>query len=88
MLPTTPHRAEEAIAAAHTVKAKAGRLFFSVAQQKKGLGVLLSAELGSGVGDADVQLSRALHDLLALARGDIVRDLCGVLPARNEKKKK
>lgn len=48
----------------------------------RGLSVLLSAELGAGVGDADVELSRPLHDLLALARGHVVGDLCRVLPAR------
>lgn len=44
------------------------------------LGVLLSAELGTSVGYADVQLSRALHDILALPRGHIVGDLRGVFP--------
>ena len=46
-----------------------------------GLSVFLSAELGASVGDADVELPRALHDLLALARGHVVGDLRGVLPA-------
>lgn len=45
------------------------------------LSVLLGGELGAGVGDADVELSRALHDLLALARGHVVGDFCRVLPA-------
>lgn len=50
-------------------------------QAPQSLSVFLSGELGASVGDADVQLSGALYDVLALARGHVVGDLCRVFPA-------
>lgn len=49
------------------------------------LSVLLSGELGASVGDANVQLSCALYDVLTLARGHVVGDLCRVFPAFGSK---
>lgn len=71
--PTTTAQAQNALASRLMVH----RI---MAHNKEGLGVLLRAELGASVGDADVQLPGALDDLLALARGHVVGDLRRVLP--------
>mmetsp|Transcript_26945 Transcript_26945/g.87041 ORF Transcript_26945/g.87041 Transcript_26945/m.87041 type:complete len:212 (-) Transcript_26945:18-653(-) len=49
-----------------------------------GLLILLGLQLGATVEDLDVQLRRALHDLLALARGDVVGDLRRIPPVLHE----
>ena len=46
---------------------------FQVGKRKNLLG-LLDLHLGELVGERQVELLRAGHDLLALARGDVVRD--------------
>eukprot|EP00962_Isochrysis_galbana_P034040 scaffold11463_cov124-Isochrysis_galbana.AAC.10 len=46
--------------------------------------ILLGLQLGATVEDLDVQLRRALHDLLALARGDVVGDLRRIPPVLHE----